>query len=65
MPPTLAEILLSLITDQPLSKSERWEVALHVMRLTRRATTRCSDCPIYESAINVVQGLGQHRTTAD
>ena len=34
--PKLAELVLALITDQPLSKAERWEVALHVPRLVRR-----------------------------
>jgi hypothetical protein len=34
--PTIAELLLALITDQPLSKAEKREVALHVLRLTRR-----------------------------
>ena len=33
----LAELLLALITDQPLSKAEKREVALHIMRLTRRS----------------------------
>jgi len=34
--PTLAELLLALITDEPLSAPEKREVALHLMRLTRR-----------------------------
>ena len=34
--PTLAELLLALITDQPLSAAEKREVALHVFRLVRR-----------------------------
>lgn len=33
--PTLAELLLSLITDQPLSADEKREVALHVLQLVR------------------------------
>ena len=33
--PTLAELLLALITDQPLSNAEKSEVALHVLRLAR------------------------------
>lgn len=33
--PTLAELLLSLVTDQPLSATEKREVALHVLRLAR------------------------------
>ena len=36
MTPTLSELLLALVTDQPLSKAERWEIALHVLRLVRR-----------------------------
>lgn len=35
--PTLAELLLALITDQPLSKDEKQEVALHILRLVRKA----------------------------
>lgn len=34
--PTLAELLLSLTTDQPLSADEKRELALHIMRLVRR-----------------------------
>ena len=34
--PTLAELLLSLIADQPLSREEKRAVALHVLRLVRR-----------------------------
>ena len=34
--PTLAELLLQLIADQPLSKDEKREVAMHVLRLVRR-----------------------------
>ncbi len=34
--PTLAELLLALITDQPLSKAEKWEIASHILRLVRR-----------------------------
>jgi len=33
---TLAELLLALITDQPISAEEKREIALHVLRLTRR-----------------------------
>lgn len=44
MPP-LAELLLALITDQPLSKDEKWEVARHILRLIRanREAQRLSD----------------------
>jgi hypothetical protein len=35
--PTLAELLLALITDQSLSAEEKREVALHVLQLVRRA----------------------------
>ena len=35
--PTLAELILALITDQPLSRDEKYEVALHVLRLVRRS----------------------------
>jgi hypothetical protein len=34
--PTLAEFVLALITDQPLSAVEKREVALHILRLVRR-----------------------------
>ena len=35
--PTLAELLLALITDHPLASDEKREVALHIMRLVRNA----------------------------
>jgi hypothetical protein len=35
--PTLAELVLALITDQPLTRDEKREVALHIMRIARRA----------------------------
>lgn len=34
--PTLAELVLTLITDQPISAEEKREVALHVLRLVRQ-----------------------------
>ncbi len=34
--PSLAELLLALVTDQPRSKDEKREVALHVLPLVRR-----------------------------
>ena len=34
--PTLSELILALITDQPLSRDERREAALHILRLVRR-----------------------------
>ncbi len=34
--PILAELLLSLIADQPVSRDEKREVALPVLRLARR-----------------------------
>ena len=34
--PTLAELVLALITNQPLSPEEKREVALHIIRLVRR-----------------------------
>jgi len=34
--PTLAELVLALITDQPLTRDEKREIALHIMRIVRR-----------------------------
>jgi len=34
--PTVPELMISLITDQPLSAEEKREFALHVLRLARR-----------------------------
>jgi hypothetical protein len=34
--PTFSELVLSLISDQPLSNGEKWEVARHILRLMRR-----------------------------
>jgi hypothetical protein len=34
--PTLAEFLLALITDQPLSAAEKRAVTLHILRFARR-----------------------------
>jgi len=34
--PTLAELLLALITDQPLSAEEKRQIALHILCLIRR-----------------------------
>ena len=34
--PTLAELLLALITNQPLSAEEKRTIALHVLELVRR-----------------------------
>ena len=35
--PTLAELIVALTTDQPLSKDEKREVALHVQWRVREA----------------------------
>ena len=41
--PTLAALLLALITDQPLLRDEKWEVARHILRLIcRRAEAQGS-----------------------
>ena len=34
--PTLAELVLALITDQPLARDEKRDVAPHIMQLVRR-----------------------------
>jgi hypothetical protein len=40
--PTLAALVLALITDQPLSAAEKREVALHILRLVRRVRERAA-----------------------
>jgi hypothetical protein len=34
--PTISELLLALITDAPLSKAEKWHLALTLLRLLRQ-----------------------------
>jgi hypothetical protein len=38
--PTLSELLLALITDAPLSKAEKWHLALTLLRLLRQRSSR-------------------------